>query len=144
MQGVVILQNNKNFKEIFKSTVKKLGASILFECVAGDFGGLVFNLMPPKSIMYLYGSLFLKPLGGISPVEMIYNNKDIKHLQLHSYILNLDKKSYNKFMEEAIKLYKDCFGIKIAGVYSFDDIHEAIRKYSSNMSEGKIILKPKF
>jgi NADPH2:quinone reductase len=139
----ILDQNDPNFKKDFKTIVNKLSPSVCFECVAGDFGGLIFNIMPNKSTMYLYGSLALKPLGGISPVEMIYNEKDIKHFQVFPYLFSLGDE-LSILMEEFSKYYNESFAGKISKVFNYQQVKEAIDYYSKNMSQGKVLLRPKF
>jgi NADPH2:quinone reductase len=139
----VLIQDDSDFKAKFKELVTKHKSKVCFECVAGMFGGLVFNLMPPKTIMYLYGSLSLQPLSGISPVEMIYNEKDIRHLTLTPYLMGLGER-LEGFINDTKKFYKECFGIKIAKEFNMQQIYEALEYYKQNMSKGKVILRPKF
>ena len=100
-------------------------------------------MLPKEYKMYLYGSLSLKPISGLSPVELIYNQKDLLHLQMTPYLL-AKKERFPEFLEEAKEYYKTCFGAEISKVCFYEEIYEAIEFYKKNMSAGKVILKPKF
>ena len=121
----------------------KYDPKVCFECVAGEVSGMIFNMLPRKSKMYLYGSLSLKPLSGISPVEVIYNEKDLLHLSLRPY-LKLIKYRLPDLINETKKYYKDCFGSQLSKECNYEEIKEALNYYKENMSSGKVILKPKF
>jgi len=140
----VIDQTDKDFKTTFSSLMKKCKPKVCFECIAGEFGGLIFNLMPKKSTMYLYGSLSLQPLGRISPVEMIYGEKDILHLIAIPYLTGLPDNERSSLINEAKLYYKNYFGSQVAKFISFEQINEGVKYYQENMSKGKIIVKPKF
>jgi trans-2-enoyl-CoA reductase len=140
----VLLQDDPDFKAKFRKLVVELKPRVCFECVSGTFGGLVFNLMPQRSTMYLYGSLSLQPLGGISPEEMIYKEKDIKHLTLFPYMMLKLRDRLDEFLTDAKKFYKECFGITIAKEFAFSEVESAIEYYKENSSKGKVILRPKF
>ena len=102
----VLVQSDKDFKQQFKYLMIKYDPKICFECVAGEVSGMVFNMLPRKSKMYLYGSLSLKPLSGISPVEVIYNEKDLLHLNFSSYMFSISDR-IKELYEEMKNLYKD-------------------------------------
>jgi len=140
----VIDQTDKEFKTIFSNLMKKSNPQVCFECIAGDFGGLIFNLMPKKSTMYLYGSLSLQPLGRISPVEMIYGEKDIRHFINLPYLQSLGDKGRRNLLDEALQYYKTCFGSQVSKFVSLEEINEGIKYYQENMSKGKVIVRPKF
>ncbi len=50
----------------------------------------------------------------------------------------------NKLIEETRSYYKENFGVTISKIVKLEDLKLGLEYYQKNMSEGKVILKPKF
>ncbi|MEX1013511.1 MAG: zinc-binding dehydrogenase [Waddliaceae bacterium] len=121
----------------------ELKATIAFEAVAGEITGTMFNEMPKGSKIVVYGALSEKPCQGISPLGLIFENKQIEGFWLTEWL----KESTFWHKMKVIRLVKKMvqkgeFQTKINGVYGFDEWKSALSSYSQKMTDGKVILKP--
>ena len=73
------------WKAELKAKVKELGATCAFDAVSGDMTGHLMDCLPPKGIVYIYGSLSGN-VNGINPLDLIYRKKQLKSFFLSSWI----------------------------------------------------------
>ena len=50
-------QTSPNFTAELEQAIKELEPTVMFECVGGDLPGVIFEKMPVKSVMVVYGNL---------------------------------------------------------------------------------------
>lgn len=128
------------FEKQLKDICSEIGATIAFECVAGQMTGRVFNKLPPKSSLHVFGSLSLKMISEINPTELIFNQKSIHGFHLvHSFLQNRNLKEFEAELNEDFKegLIQSNYQSEI----SLEDINSSLVEYKSSFSKGKLLVK---
>ena len=131
---------DSSFQRDLKALASSLGATIAFECVAGEVTGKVFNSMPPGSQLHVYGSLSLKMISEIHPSELIFSQKSIHGFHLvHSFLKDRSLADYQQELREDFSRGLICSSIqKEVQLEALDD---ALREYGSSLSKGKLLVK---
>jgi len=139
----VLVETDENFKYQLNDLVKKLDATVAYDAVGGSLSGLMFNAMPADSELVVYGGLSNKPIAEIDVMELIFNNKIISGFNLMDWKDDLEDEEFDKISEELQdKFISGAYSTNIKGVFSFEDIVSGLRNYISDMSAGKLLLKP--
>jgi len=60
-----------------KAKIDELKVTVVFDCVAGAMTGKLMGLLPPKSTLYIYGTL-AGDIECLAPVEFIYRQKKLE------------------------------------------------------------------
>mmetsp|Transcript_11960 Transcript_11960/g.19827 ORF Transcript_11960/g.19827 Transcript_11960/m.19827 type:complete len:347 (+) Transcript_11960:64-1104(+) len=82
---VVVTGSDDAWKEKLKSKIDELGATVAFDAIAGDMAGDLFDLIPRKGSLYVYGGLAGR-VGNVDPMGLIYHEKKLKGFFLTSWI----------------------------------------------------------
>lgn len=135
----VLNSEKEGFLTELKDLCKKLRANVCLECVAGPIVGQIVEAIQPKGTIIAYGNLSEQKMSGISPLKLMA--KDIK---LEGFLLPywLKEKSTWALMGITKQSKRLLDEVVIAKEYGFHQIKEAVEEYKSNMSAGKIMLKP--
>ncbi|MCK9400466.1 MAG: zinc-binding dehydrogenase [Bacteroidales bacterium] len=118
-------------------------ATIAFDAVAGDTSGMILGAMPPGSELIVYGGLSGKPVGMINPLDIIFKGKTISGFNLGDWKTEVGEDHFQKVSEELQDLM--IWGIlatRIQGVFSLEEVQQAMEQYIRNMSSGKILFQP--
>ena len=86
----IINSSTINWEEQLSSLVKELDIRIAFDCVSGEMTGTLLSLLPPKSTVFVYGSLSAQPCSNIGPLDLIYRKKKIEGWLLPTWLLSGD------------------------------------------------------
>ncbi len=139
----VLVENNVDFVEKLNNLVNDLNATIAYDAVGGSLSGLMFNAMPSDSELVVYGGLSNKPISDIDVMEMIFNNKIVSGFNLVDWKSEIDNEEFNSITENLQdKFISGSYKTKIKDFYSLDDVVSGLRSYISDMSSGKILIKP--
>lgn len=140
-EGTDLVLNSEDplFQKKLREMAEEIKATIAFECVAGDLTGKVFNQMPDRSTLYLYGSLSLKMVGEIHPVALIHRQKSIRGFHLiHNF---LHDKKVSDFSQELLDdLNKGNLSTKYQKEVTLDNIEESLAEYASSLGKGKLLI----
>ena len=139
----VLIDTDDNFRDQLNDLAKKLEASVAFDAIGGSLAGLMYNAMPTDSELVVYGGLSNKPISDIDVMEVIFNNKIISGFNLMDLKAELENEEFEKVSKELQdKFISGAYSTKISGVASLDNIVQGLRGYISDMSAGKLLLKP--
>lgn len=83
----VVVTAEPEWKKTLGAKIKELGATCAFDAVAGSTTGDLFEVMPPKGTVYVYGAL-AGPVAGINPLDLIYRKKKLKGFLLTQWLMN--------------------------------------------------------
>ena len=136
---LVLNSEDPQFLLKLKEMAAELGATVAFECVAGDLTGKVFNQLPDRSTLHLYGSLSLKMVSDISPIALIHRQKTIKGFHLiHSFLHDKKVSDFAAALKRDLK--KGYLGSHYQKEVSLTGIDEALAEYASNLGKGKLLI----
>ncbi len=69
----ILDSSEPDFLKKLKKMIKELKPTYFLDAVAGSLTGEIFNLMPRRSVVLVYGALSLEPLGGFKPAKFIFD-----------------------------------------------------------------------
>jgi NADPH2:quinone reductase len=140
----VLNSSNSAFGDDLKKLSDEIKPSIYLTCLGGFFPESVFSRLPPRSTMVCIGNMNNEKLGGFASTDFIFQDKSITGFQLFNYLKSLSKEEHlahiNSVMENISKDGACCTDINKE--FSFNEFEEALKEYQTNMSKGKIVLKP--
>ena len=139
----VLIDTDDNFRDQLNELAKELSATVAFDAIGGSLAGLMHNSMPTDSELVVYGGLSNKPISNIDVMEVIFNNKIISGFNLMDWKDELENEEFEKISSKLQdKFTSGEYSTKISGVSSLDNIVRGLRGYISDMSAGKLLLKP--
>lgn len=139
----VLVEQDEKFEEKLKALARNLNATTAFDAVGGPVSGVVFNALPADSQLVVYGGLSGKPMSGMDTMDVIFNDKIISGFNLMEWKDELEKGEFLSIAGELQqKFISGELKTTIRGTARFDDIVKGLKNYISNMSAGKILLKP--
>lgn len=142
----VISTQESEWEQKLQQIAKELNSKIFFDCVGGNLPGKILSLLPNGAVLYNFGNLEIKKLG-VNSSSLIFKNKAVHGWWLINWLKTLTPEEKYKWCDHIItdiKSGSDLFLTKVSKNFSLKQIYEAINYYQKNMSEGKILLSPKF
>jgi len=140
---VVLNSESEDFIERLTEEAQSRNATIAFEAVAGEMTSTILNAMPPNSTVVVYGSLSEKPCNKISPIELIFGEKNVKGFWLTGWFKrNGFWRAYKAIRHVQKLIVTRKFETHVQRRCNFDDFKEGLIEYHKNMSAGKVLLEP--
>ncbi len=140
----VLLETDEHFRDDLEVLSKQLNATSALDAVGGSLTGTVFNALQDDGSLILYGGLSNKPVSGLDNLKIIFNKNLIFGFSLPEWIGEM--KSSGDFPEISqylqSKFIDGTMKTEIRNSVAFEDAIKGIRDYISNMSGGKLLLKP--
>lgn len=140
----VLNEQDDDFPEKLKEISKKVKICSAFDAVGGELTGKIFNILPDGANLILYGGLSNKPVCGLDNLKIIFNKNKIYGFSLPDWIKSkIDTGEFYGISEKIQKKFiEGTFKTEIRKSVKLKDAINGIRDYISNMSKGKILLKP--
>jgi len=85
--AVHVVVQNDGWEQVLGDLVNELKIRVAFDCISGDTTGTLVNLMPSKSVTFLYGALSEKPASNINPMDLIYRGKKLEGWLLPAWLM---------------------------------------------------------
>jgi NADPH2:quinone reductase len=145
MNAPNIIKTEKDWEKQLEFTCIQLKALSCFDCLGGDMTGKLLNCLPIGGILYNFGNLQEKDLATIHPSELIFKDKTIMGWWLVRWMQSLSQKDleyYWGFIKVELQSDSKLFETDISKAFNLDDINKGIDFYTSNMKEGKVLIKP--
>ncbi len=139
----VLNSSQENFADELKELAKRLGATAVFEAIAGDMTGTILNAMPPKTTVYLYGALSEKPCANIDPIEVVFHEKTLTGFYLGNWLrdrgiigmLRTVSRVQQMLIEKRIET-------TIQRKLTLNEVVDGLLHYISHMTDGKMLILP--
>ena len=139
----VLVETDEDFQDNLRNLAIQLNATVAFDAVGGILSGMMYNAMPVDSELVVYGGLSGKPIKDIDVMEVIFNNKIISGFNLMGWKAELEEGEFDHISEKLQdKFIIGDYQTSIRESYSLDNIVKGLRSYISDMSPGKILIKP--
>ena len=142
----VISTSSKDWESQFSNLALENNALACFECVGGEMTGKILSLMPNRSTVYNYGNLEFNSVAGISSTDLIFKQKTLTGWWLMTWMQTLKPEELMKWIYEIrsdLESGSNIFETNwTKDEYGLADIHKALSTYKSNMSLGKVIIRP--
>ena len=136
----VLNSSDPGFEERLKERMAALGVSLVLDAVGGAHATRLLQLAPDGATLVAYARLSGEELR-IDPSELIVRKKQVTGFQLGNW---LDTKStfFKLILMNRVKgLLRGTLETEIRRRMPLEQVEEAIRLYTENMSAGKILLK---
>ena len=143
----LISTSNPKWTQELRVLSSQLKANIFFDCVGGDMTGKFFANIPDGSILYHYGNLEMKRIGGVDSSELLFKRKVMRGWWLTYWMRGItleELKKWKSYVIDDFKFNRNIFFTNYSKVYQLEQVQQAIEYYMANMSEGKVIIKPNF
>ena len=138
---IVLHSNDANFAQQLCDVCQQYQARIAFDAVAGPLTIQLLKAMPSHSKVIVYGGLSAEPAQA-EIGQLIFEGKSIEGFWLTAW---MSKKNFLQSLaiwRRAQKLIMTDLKSEIRNQYSFNEVREAIKEYQSQMTGGKILLRP--
>ncbi|MFH0756287.1 MAG: zinc-binding dehydrogenase [Bacteroidota bacterium] len=135
----VLNSTSGSFETELRELALQLGATLVLDAVAGDESFRLLTAAPDGSRLVAYARLSGAPLKA-DPADLIRLEKYISGFQLGNWLKSKSTLAKLHFMNQVKKEMNACLTTHIARTFPLEDVNEAIREYSGNMSGGKILL----
>ncbi|MBQ4819166.1 zinc-binding dehydrogenase [Aquimarina sp. MMG016] len=141
-QGADIVLNSTEagFDQQLHDACHQANSRIAFDAVAGQLTNQLLKAMPTDSKVIVFSALSRQAIQA-SPDLLIFENKKIDSFWLGPWI---SKQNIGKMMllwKRAQKQIPNHLKSDIRKIYPLQDVKEAIRDYTSQMTGGKILLR---
>jgi len=139
--------SQKNWEKDLKKLSTELDAKICFECIGGEIASKILSALPYGSTIFNYGNLLFKPLEGFNSADLIFFDKKVNGWWLGTWLVQITPQEKGKWFEYVVKEIfsgSELFKTSTSKSFSLENFHDAMDYYKNNMSEGKILLMPKF
>ena len=140
----VLNSESENFEAQLRAECQRLHATIAFEAVSGEMTGQIFNAMPERSTIMVYGVLSYAPCSGIDGGELIFGRKQIQGLWLTDWAR---KAGFFKIFQASGQIQKriadGSFATEVRQRLTLEDAPNGLLEYQKQMTAGKILILPK-
>lgn len=137
----VLNSSDTDFDGRLKEVCRRLGATIAFDAVAGDLTARVFRAMPPGSRVLVYGALSHEPCP-IDPASLIFERKQVDGFWLSEWLRGRGLLSQLRLTGQVQKLLETDLRSEVQARFPLSAAVEALNRYETNMSGGKVLFVP--
>ncbi len=132
----------EDFPDALHRLAADLNATAAIDAVGGDLTSRIFNAMPTGSEVILFGGLSGMPVSSIDPLQIIFKNKILSGFNLGDWLSDKTSEEFGKISKYIELLFMEKkLETKIQGSYPLAEFYDGIRKYISEMSEGKVLFR---
>ncbi len=138
--NIVLNSNEAGFEQQLHDICHQTNTRIAFDAVAGPLTNQLLKAMPPNSKVIVFSALSRQAVQA-SPDLLIFENKMVDSFWLGPW---LSKQNLVKIMllwKRAQKQIPSQLKSEIRKIYPIQEVKEAIRDYTSQMTGGKILLR---
>jgi len=111
-----------------------------FDAVGGPMASALMRLMPPKSTLRVYGGLSGQRDMSINLSDVLFGEKVLAGFWRGPYFQSLTKEQQQEMYKQAAQHCKDDFSFKIARLTTLADLAKDLGSYTSDMSQGKLVI----
>ena len=136
---IVLNSNDAGFEQQLHDACHQTNAHIAFDAVAGQITNQLLKAMPPDSKVIVFSALSRQNVQA-SPDLLIFENKRVDSFWLGPWISKQNLVKMMRLWKGAQKQIPSHLKSEIRKIYPLQEIKEAIRDYSGQMTKGKILL----
>jgi len=137
----VLCSTSPTFIEELTDIISPFSKVACFEAVSGNLSGAILGALPSKSHMYMLGSLSLKQMSELNPVDLIFKEKEVKGFHLNKSFLS--NRNINEFKSSILEdLNAGIISTKWREEITLEGLEKGIQRYLKEMSTGKLLLRP--
>jgi NADPH:quinone reductase-like Zn-dependent oxidoreductase len=138
---LVLNSTGNEFQKMLHDLCHTYEAHLAFDAVAGPLSFQLLEAMPLQSRVTLYGGLSQEPAMA-NPAQLIFQGKILDGFWLTSFLTKLNLVKFLTIWRRAQKLLSNELRSEIRVQYLLKDIKTAVLDYQSQMTGGKVLIKP--
>ncbi|ETV98061.1 hypothetical protein H310_09351 [Aphanomyces invadans] len=138
----IVDTSNSEWKTQLKTLTQTLGSTLAFDAVAGSLTGDILTCMPKGSEVQVYGGLSNEPSSGVSPADLIFQDKSVTGFWLVKYLAKRGMLGKLFMIQKVTSGLNSTFQTTISKTYGLENAIQAFRDYTGNMSDNKVAFKP--
>jgi NADPH:quinone reductase-like Zn-dependent oxidoreductase len=139
----VLNSESENFEDRLREECHRLHATIGFDAVSGEMTGKIFNAMPERSMVIIYGVLSYAPCSGIDGGELIFGQKHIQGFWLTDWVREAGLLGIFQASRQIQKRIADgSFETNFRQKLKLEDVPKGLMEYHMQMTAGKILIVP--
>lgn len=139
----VLNSESPQFFDELRGLCHRLRATIAFDAVAGPMTGALVAALPPRSKVLVYGALAGESCGGISPVDLLFDQKHVEGFYLVHWVKEAGKLRVLLTARRAQRLIEEgVFRSEIWRRVGLDDAPRAILEHRGQATLGKVLITP--
>ncbi len=137
----VINSSTENFIEELSKILHDLNVTLAFDAIAGQSTQFLFDALPSGGEVMVYGGLSEQP-SSINPGKLIFEKKKVSGFWLSEWITHQPMLKLLRTFNKIQKVISHGHQTRIHKRISLQDTQEGIQEYLSNMTAGKVLVKP--
>lgn len=142
-QGATIVLNSSeaDFAQRLHDACQQHKPHLALDAVAGPLTLQLLEALPPHSKVTVYGGLSYEPAQA-SPGQLIFEDKAVDGFWLGPWLAQKNPIQMLTLWRRAQKLLATGLKSEIRAQYPFQEAKQAVQQYQSQMTGGKILLRP--
>jgi len=137
----ILMSSSPDFEKELAYYSEKLNARHFFDAVGGEQAEIMLRTAPNGSTIITYAKLSEQNIT-FDPRLLLQQNKKIRGFYLGNYTAEKTILKNLRTVGKVKDLLSNNIKINVSARYRFEEIHEALDYYRSNMSAGKVLLYP--
>jgi NADPH2:quinone reductase len=138
---IVMNSNDANFPQQLRDVCQQYQSRMAFDAVGGPLTLQLLKAMPSHSKVIVYGGLSPEPVQAEAG-QFIFDGKSIEGFWLPTWMSKKNFLQSVAFWQRTQKLITTDLKSEIRMQCPLDEVQNAIREYQSQMTGGKILLRP--
>ena len=137
----VLNSSDADFAVRLREACRTLGASIGFDAVAGEMSATVLRAQPRGSRLLVYGGLSLTPVRA-DVSSLIFDGKRLEGFWLSAWLRSRNMFAQLRLANQVQALLGSDLKTDVSATVPLDGAVDALRRYGTDMTAGKVLLKP--
>ena len=139
--SVVLNSSDDGFDEALRTACQQHGARLAFDAVAGEMTRRLLHALPRGGKVTVYSALSFQP-PQVGPDQLIFEGKSVDGFWLGPYIMDKNLLQTMLMWRRAQKLLHTDLKSSIRRNVSLEEAPGAVEDYVSQMTSGKVLLRP--
>jgi NADPH:quinone reductase-like Zn-dependent oxidoreductase len=139
--SIVLNSSDSGFDEALRDACHQHDVHLAFDAVAGELTARLLRALPSHSKVTVFGALSFEPAQA-TPGQLIFENKSVDGFWLGPYISTKNLVQTMLMWRRAQKLLTTDLKTEIRAEYPLQDAPRAVEEYLSQMTGGKLLLRP--
>lgn len=135
---IVLNSSSETFAQDLTQACKDNKVKVGFDMVAGDVGAKVFSALIAGGELHVLGFLSGQPIP-VTGADLIFKRKTMRGLYLGS-VMRAGLWELYKTRSTVVQLLATDFATDVQATFTLDQIVDALRAYTTNLSGGKVQL----
>ena len=138
---VVLNATSPDYIEQLKEVSQRLGATIAFDPIGGEFTGQLVEALPRGSQIVVYGALSVED-ARVDPKRLIFDGKQIEGFWFSDWAEKKGTWQTISCVRRAMKGTGVEWTTEVAEKVPLDDVSDALLRYEKKMTRGKVLIVP--